>query len=608
MQDRTTRTIGATVVLFGIAVAAIMQIGPGGDPSAIALLPDDADPTSSVVETSATTEPVATTEPAPFVYRVGVLAGVTTDNFWAFYGGEASVWNAYILGPTKPALYSLDPVDGSLVPELAISEVSPSPTSDGWQVIVPLNDSLYWSDGEPVTANDIVFTFDTTRALGLEGSWSEAFPATIESMHADSDYELRIEFDERPNLRLWPNGPGLAPIMATHVWQPLVGDIDKSGLFALPGSHDVGGGPLTLTSVGDTMVTSVANQGYPFATSPDVVEYHIYDDEAAAVLALGEGQIDSILTPKGLTQDHLNTVSSDPSIVVETSPANGVKYLGFNLTREPMSDSAFRSALALLLDREGLAISIPTGGSVAHSFVSNANTRWFDVEAAERNAGRYSGNLTTRLESALAGLRDVGYTWSTDPIVGGDGVVLAGIDLRIRGLEPAPLTILTPGDAYDTARPLYAAAIAETLRWLGFDVRPVETDFDSVVDLVFTPGDDGLLHYDMYLLGWSLGNPALPGYYRTLFSVDGPMNNTGYSSAQFARELEAYESSYSSEDAHQALWDMESTLSADLPYLLLYTSEITEAYRSDRVAFDIAAGLGGIQGRLGGIADVRPVS
>ena len=86
------------------------------------------------------------------------------------------------------------------------------------------------------------------------------------------------------------------------------------------------------------------------------------------------------------------------------------------------------------------------------------------------------------------------------------------------------------------------------------------------------------------------------------------MNNTGYSSAEFAQELEVYEDSYSFDYAHQALWAMESTLSADLPYLLLYTSEITEAYRSDRIAFDIAAGLGGIQGRLGGIADVRPVS
>ncbi|MFB3051466.1 MAG: ABC transporter substrate-binding protein, partial [Acidimicrobiia bacterium] len=442
MRDKTIRTIGATVVLSGIAVVALMQIGPGGDPSAIALVAEDLDPESSVADIPATFEPVATTEPAPFVYRVGVLAGVTTDNFWAFYGGEASVWNAYILGPTKPALYSLDPVDGSLAPELAVSEVNPSLTSDGWRVEVPLSDSLSWSDGEPVTARDIVFTFDTSRALGLEGSWSEAFPATIGSMHADSDYELRIEFTERPNLGVWPYGPGLAPIMAAHIWQPLVEDVDMAELFALAGSHDVGGGPLALATIGETLVTSTANPGYPFGSAPDTVEYHIYEDEDAALFALGEGQIDSILTPNGLTEDQLKKVVSNPSIVVEKNPGNGVRYLGFNLNREPMSDLAFRAALALLLDREGLAASIPAGGSVAHSFVSNSNTRWFDPEAAGANAERYSGNLTTRLESALDGLREAGYTWSTVPAVDADGSIATGAGLKIRGLAPAPLTIL----------------------------------------------------------------------------------------------------------------------------------------------------------------------
>ena len=198
-------------------------------------------------------------------------------------------------------------------------------------MIVPLNDSLSWSDGKPVTAHDIVFTFDTARSLGLEGSWAEAFPTTIGSMHADSEYELRIEFTERPNLGVWPHGPGLAPIMAAHVWQPLLEDIDMAQLFALPGSADVGGGPLALATVSETLVTSTANPGYPFGSTPDTVEYHIYEDEDAAVAALGEGQIDFILTPKGLTEEHLDEIASNSSMLIETSPANGVRYVGFNL-------------------------------------------------------------------------------------------------------------------------------------------------------------------------------------------------------------------------------------------------------------------------------------
>ena len=594
-------------MLFGIATAAIIQIGPGGEPSAVAYIAEDLESSSTLDDPTSTDDPPTTTEPVPFIYRVGLLAGVTTDNFWAFYGEEASVWNGYILGPTKPALYTLDPSDGSLRPEFAADEAVPIAEEQGWSVTIPLNKTLAWSDGEPITAGDMVFTFETARALGLGGSWAEAFPNSISTMSAIDDFQLRIEFADRPTLGVWPHGPGFAPIMPAHVWRPLLDGLEQAELYALGGTADVGGGPLALATITDSLIKSVANPGYPSANTPDVVEYHIYKDESDAVVALGEGHIDSILSPKGLTDAHLDLLPADSPVIVETSPANGIRYLGFNLNRAPMSDPAFRSSLALLLDREGLAASNPSGGSVAHSFVSESNPRWFDPEETADNAVRYQGELGFRLEKALNGLREAGYSWTVAPTVDGQ-VVVAGTGLEIWGLVPAPLTILTSGDAYDSSRPLYAAEIAETLGWLGFEVRPVETDFDSVVDLTFTPGEDGVLHYDMYLLGWSLGSPALPGYYRLLFAADGVMNNTGYSSDTFAKQLETYESSYTFDDARAALWTMESTLAADLPYLLLYTSEITEVYRSDRVVYGVKASLGGIQGRLGGIGDVSSVS
>jgi hypothetical protein len=69
--------------------------------------------------------------------------------------------------------------------------------------------------------------------------------------------------------------------------------------------------------------------------------------------------------------------------------------------------------------------------------------------------------------------------------------------------------------------------------------------------------------------------------------------------------LQAYESAFTTVDAFDALWEMERTLAQDLPYLLLYRDQITEVYRADRVSFDVEASLGGLQGRLGGIRDVR---
>lgn len=605
LRDKTFRTISASVVLAGLAIAGFIQIGNDQD-TAVAEITGSEPSTTATAGTSSSGEETSTTIPEPFVYRVGMLSGITTDNFWKFYGEQSSAWNAYVLGPTKPALFTVDPATGALQPELAVAAVDPTWDEDGWRVRVDLNPHLKWSDGTPITAHDFAFTFAIVRSLDLGGSWARAFPASVESVHADADHRLRIEFTERPRLYDWPHGVGSAPVMAKHVWEARVEGSSAAELYDLDGAGDVGGGALVLSTVADDLVVSTRNPGYPLADTPDTVEYHIFAEEAAATSALAAGDIDSVLSPKGLAATGLEALESDPGVEIVRSPGNTIRYLGFNLERDPMTDSSFRTALALLLDRAALTESIAGTGEPAWSLVPSANEQWYDLEAAEENAARYQGSLADRLARAVAGLTESGYAWTEEPTLDEEGDVVAGTGLTIDGRPPQPLTILTPGDAYDPARPEYVRHIAETLGMLGFDARPVETDFDTVVDLVFTPGEDGELHYDMYLLGWTLGNPALPGYYEALFAADGALNNTGYRSEEFTAALDAYREALSAADAFSAIWEMERILAADLPYLPLYTSEITEAYRSDRVEFDLEPGLGGLQARLGGIRDVRP--
>ena len=88
------------MVLVGIAIAAVVQIGSD-------------DSTSTELQASAdiglgSSTPDTTLAPEPFAYRVGLLSGLTTDNFWAYIGEQPTVWNAYVLGPTKPALFALN--------------------------------------------------------------------------------------------------------------------------------------------------------------------------------------------------------------------------------------------------------------------------------------------------------------------------------------------------------------------------------------------------------------------------------------------------------------------------------------------------------------------
>lgn len=610
MPQKSIRTIGATVILIGLAMAGVLQVGPRGDRNAAALTPGQLVTTSSDTSTN-DSEPVddttTTSTSAPFTYRVGVLAGISTDNFWAFYGEQPSVWNSYILGPTKPALFKVDASSSELTPELALTSSDPEQVDDKWVLQLELRDDLQWSDGEGVDADDIAFTYRVVRSLELEGSWATSFPETIVSVESLSDYVVRIEFSERPSLAVWPHALGTAPIMAEHVWAEVTADASATELYERSGANDVSGGPLELIETGQHLITSVSNPGYPLETTPDIVEYRVFEDETSLVDGLLQGDIDAILTPKGLSAESRQIAEAGEAITVEVNPANGIRYLGFNLEREPMSDEAFRKALALLLDRPALVESIGDGSQVANSFVRQANEVWYDEEAASRIADSYSGDVSSRLARAIEGLQEVGYTWENEPSIHEDGSVSAGTGLLIEGFPPAPLTILTAGDSYDPARPEYVAEIANTLGLLGFDVRPVITDFDTVVDLAFSESDQGPREYDMYFLGWTLGSPSLPDYYRTLFAPDGPMNNTGYISDRFNESLASYETSVTLEQARQHLWAMEQILADDLPYLLLYTTEIIEAYRSDRIEFVIQDNIGGIQARLGGIEDVTRV-
>ncbi len=174
VRNKTIRALGATAILIGVAVAAVAQIGTG-QPSAIEI--DASVPAPTM--TSTDPEPTPSTRPS-LDYRVGLLAGLSTDNFWAFIGEQPTAWNAYVLGPTKPALYGIDPVSNELVPELGAG-TPPQPTWDanGWRVRVSLDRSLAWSDGAPVTAHDVVYTFRTVRRLGLAGGWVDGYPDEI---------------------------------------------------------------------------------------------------------------------------------------------------------------------------------------------------------------------------------------------------------------------------------------------------------------------------------------------------------------------------------------------------------------------------------------------
>ncbi len=607
LGSNTARSIGATLVLAGVAVAGFLQV-TGSDDSQpmpdLTVEPTRSEPLEVDENGSANLQTLAAEETeSPFVYRIGVLSGISTDNYWAYYGEQPSVWNSYILGPTKPALFTVDAGDGAIQPELATEMATPTQGSDGWEVIIEF-DEMYWSDGAPITAEDFVFTFETVRRTDMGGGWAESFPEELSKVELDDQRRLRLIFAERPTLAVWPYAVGFAPIMPAHAWSETADGKKAAEIYELSGSHDASGGPLTLTAWSENLVVSRANRGHKAKVEADRVQYHVLADEASAIEAMADGQIDVFLTPKGLTPDQ-TAAARGASLSLVVNQTNSVRYLGFNLAREPMSSSAFRRSIALLLDREEMAEDILGDGTAAWTFTPETNDQWLASDIADTSRELYEGTLSDRLDAAIEALEGEGYSWEERPKASGEGID-AGSGLRINGLAPQPLTILTAGDSYEPARPEYVEAIADLLRTLGFDARPVVTDLDTVIDLAFTEDDQGAYGYDMFVLGWTLGNPSLPTYYGPLFSTDGQLNNTGYDSPEFEAALEEFESAYDMTSALTAIAEMELILAKDLPYLPLYRAPITEVYRQEAVTFAFEQSLGGLQARLGAIGEVVP--
>lgn len=605
MPDRFLRTFGATAILVGVAIAAFIQFA-GAEPSTPIEIVEGSlaagDSTTSTLAGSTTSS-----EPdEPFVYKLGILQGPSTENFWSYNANSTSVWDAYVLAPTKAGLYRLDSDTLELVPELSSAIAEPVWNADGWRVDVTIRGDMQWSDGRPVTAYDYAFTFETVRRLQLGGNWAGSFPTIVSSVEATAAYNLRIRFSGRPSLHVWPYGLGTAPIMAQHFWTESAGAATTAdGLFALDGSNDVAGGPVDLVKVEADRVVSRSNPGYR-GVSADIVEYRIFATEADMIGALEAGEVHTLLSPKGITSENADRLKATEEVTQLMSPTFGLRYLGFNLKRKPMDQLPFRNAVALLMDVEDMAARLTGIPGAAHTLMPASNTAWFDVEAAASIATLRPETLEARLTAAIEGLVGVGYSWGTPPSIV-DGQIVAGQGLRVNGLKPAPLTILTPGDAYDPARARYAEEIAQRIELLGYSVIPVATDFSTVVDLAFTPGEDGTRHYDMVLLGWSLGNPAYPTFYEDLFGSTGVANNTGYASPVMDALIAKFNEANSVEKARDVVWEMESLLASEIPYIPLYPARIIEAYRSDLVSLSLSTNLGGIHASLGGLESVTPI-
>ncbi len=571
---------------------------------------------------SATDDPSGTDAPPGGdlgTYTLGIFQDMTTDNYWNYLDVGSSVWNAYVLGPNLGSMYAIAYPGLDLQPDLAEGDL-PDVTQEGdvWVGEMTLKEGLTWSDGEPLTAEDFVFTWQTAVDLELGTNWPGLVDADIvTSVEAVDDVTVRVTFNAAPGLGHW--GPGSSvvtmPIFPEHFWADVVAEAAASDdpsttLIAASGVGAPSSGPTMFDerqegSFGATTAnpnwwaagTESSSGGVTWTEGPyaDDFQFPLYGGQEAAVLALGNGEVDLLLNPLGMQRGFQDQVAENSELTAIVNPTNGYRFLAFNHTRAPMDDPAFRDALTALINKEFVTESLLQGVAFPlYVILPEGNTAWYNEEVAtELETVGYAGlEDNERRQIAIDLLTDAGYTWETTPAVDAEGAFTPGAGLiDPDGAAVPQLEILTPTASYDPLRSTFGTYISGVAQEMGLPVVSIPTDFNKIIDIVFAAEDPD---YDMFILGYSLGSPAFPTYHDAFFGTEGGSNNTGYSNADYDALAAAYNSSQTVEEALEHMWEMERLIAVDKPHIPLFDTGILEFY-NNRVAYPFTDTLSGLQ-------------
>ena len=261
----------------------------------------------------------------------------------------ASVTDTFVTEQPFPALFTLD-AENQVHPHLAESwELS----DDGGTIRLNLNSDFGWSDGEPITAEDVKFTFDRIASDKLLAG-SAVNIGNYATSEVVSDTELDIIL-KQPSYDWALNLARGAKVLPKHVYEDIP-DLSQFNISEHPDKW-VSGGAYTFSNiVAGQRYEMVPNEHYPNRAEGNEkierVEFLIYSDMNTLQLALRNGDID-IIAPS-IPAASVSTLASDPNLtVVETTQGLNNTKLIFNVGRDtPLRDQTVRRVLSGVIDVE----------------------------------------------------------------------------------------------------------------------------------------------------------------------------------------------------------------------------------------------------------------
>lgn len=335
-------------------------------------------------------------------------------------------------------------------------------------VTFTLRDDVAWHDGRPVTADDVLFTFELAKNPESASLLGSAYLTMITDATVIDPRTIRFDFD----------GPHSQPLQAFW-WPPLprhlIGDAAPAELAQLPYNRQpVGNGPFRFVSwEAGQQVTLEAFEGYPEGLGGrprlDRVVFRIIPEATTRQTEVLTGGVDINHT---VQPDEAEQMEASEDVRLISFPGREFLYIGWNNEVGPLADARVRRALGMAIDRAGLIDALMFGHAEP---AAGMIPPWSPV-----NPGVEPMPYDTLAARQL--LADAGYTPGPGGILQRDG-------------RPLRFSMLS---SEDRLRQDIGVVLQQQFRKVGADVQVRAVEFQTLLQ------QHRSRDYEAVISGWSL--------------------------------------------------------------------------------------------------------
>jgi len=414
-------------------------------------------------------------------------------------------------------------------------------SDDGLEITFRLASDVWFSDGRPVTADDVIFTYETAVNPSVDA-------ANVASLYVDVDKAVRIDehtvkfimkrpyFKSLENVSFWDFG-----VLPKHIYQ-----FDDAEDFNKRISDPVGSGPFVFErwETGNQIVIR-RNENY-WGPRPKLekIIYKFIRNPVAAVQALRVHEADVVIPEPDQFADLLADAEFNKEFrcLAYWNPGAPFYYIGWNIDKPFFSDRRVRRAMTHIVDRRQIVDKLLRGQA-------REITGPFFVEGDQ-----YDKTIEP---------------WPYDPEKAKQLLEQAGwVDTDGDGIRDKDGLAFRFNFLYSTEKTLYhrlAKLLKDQAAKVGIEVIPEPAEWSVVIGRL-TDRD-----FDAMVIGW--GGDVLEDFYQIFHSsqiANRGSNYVGFRNAEADALMEQTRHSLNKDERIKLSHRLHRILHEEQPYTFLY--------------------------------------